>query len=221
MQTKSPEKSSDFRKLYISFSKCLHFNTRTILFHASNTCVWQLKQYRFTSQTILFHPRKSNVWRMKRKNSRFHSPEGVPCQQIGSYHYAHPISLQLSLRNHYRSMNIRITPLLLNPHQSVFCESPENALGIHQPVFLCEEAHCSALRLTFCQLERLPSGDDVLHLIHYYPSYSAFWFDWNSPNWIPHNCTIPDWIGRPDRSPLRTYMPQGTLSIVNYQLSIE
>ena len=106
---------------------------------------------------------------MKRKNPRFHSPEGVPCQQIGSYHYAHPISLRQSFRNHYRSMNIRITPLLLNPHQSVFCESPENALGIHPIVFLCEQGLCRALRLTFCQLERLPSGDDVLHFIHYYP----------------------------------------------------
>ena len=63
MQTKSPEKPSYFRKLYISFSKYLHFSTQTILFHASNTCVWQLKQYSFTTQTILFHPRKSNVCR--------------------------------------------------------------------------------------------------------------------------------------------------------------
>ena len=111
---------------------------------------------------------------MKRKNPRFHSPEGVPYQQIGSYHYAHPISLPLSFRNHYRSMNIRITPLLPNPHQSVFCESPENPLGIHPIVFLCEQGLCRALRLTFCQLERLPSGEDVLHLIHCCPLILPF-----------------------------------------------
>ena len=122
---------------------------------------------------------------MKRKNPRFHSPEGVPCQQIGSYHYAHPISLPLSFRNHYRSMNIRITPLLPNPHQSVFCESLENALGIHPIVFLCEQALCRALRLTFCQLERLPSGDDVLHLIHCCPLIPHF-----DSIEIPHDCAV-------------------------------
>ena len=172
MQTKSPEKSSDFRKLYISFSKYLHFNARTILFHASNTCVWQLKQYRFTSQTILFHPRKSNVWKMKRKNSRFHSPEGAPCQQIGSYHYAHPVSLPLSFRNHYPFRNIQITPLLPNPHQSVFCESPENPLEIHQPVFWCEQGLCRALRLTFCQFRQRCRGDRS--------GRPYIWFCWNT-----------------------------------------
>ena len=116
LQTKSLEKSSDFRKLYISFSKYLHFNARTILFHASNTCVWHLKQYSFTTQTILFHPRKSNVWRMKRKNPRFHSPEGVSCQQIGSYHHVHPISLQLVIQK----------PLPLHEHPNN-TPSPESA----------------------------------------------------------------------------------------------
>ena len=39
-----------------------------------------------------------------------------------------------------------------NRWQSVFCESPEKGLGIHQPAFWCEERHCGALRLTFCQM---------------------------------------------------------------------
>ena len=163
---------------------------------------------------------------MKRKNSRFHSPEGAPCQQIGSYHHARPVSLSLSLRNHYRSMNIRITPFLPNPHQSVFCESPENPLEIHQPVFLCEQGLCRALRLTFCQFRRRCRGDrsgrPVQCTSNKHPPYIVvlsfcILVILKSLNCKIPNCIILDWTGRPDRSPLHfvywTYMPEGTLSI--------
>ena len=35
--------------------------------------------------------------------------------------------------------------------QSVFCESPEKPLEIHQLLFRCKEKHCEGLRLTECQ----------------------------------------------------------------------
>ena len=83
LQTKCPKKDFDFRKLYISFSKNRQNVPGTILFREPNNIVWGVKQYSFTCQTLLFRARKSNLWKMEVKRSEFHSPEGVPCQQIG------------------------------------------------------------------------------------------------------------------------------------------
>ena len=85
LQTKRPKKALHFRKLYIPYSKNRQNVPGTILFREPNNIVCRVKQYSFTSQTRLFHARKSNLWKMEVINPEFHSPEGVPCQQIGRF----------------------------------------------------------------------------------------------------------------------------------------
>ncbi len=151
MQTKSRKRGLGFRKLYTSFSKSLHFNAQTILFHLPNNIVSSAKVKCLENETqkhqVSFAGRRAvstNRMVIKGRDISVYKKTGEPCFIFTHGRWKAPGA--------YR-------------RQSAFCESSEKGLGIHESVFWCEKGHREGLRLTKCQFREAtgPEGSASAH----------------------------------------------------------